>query len=150
MNIIFKAPAESDCSIVLTDEFIAVDDDNVCSAPIMTDKDILEFVQSSKNIDEDSDDPNEMKNAAPVPTSSEMRNIMRTPVCDHLDRAYSGRWIGCADPVLWPPRSPDLTPLDFLHMGQSQGIGVFRTVTTQMDLVACRHAACPLVDTAHL
>ncbi|GFT91218.1 uncharacterized protein TNCV_4044491 [Trichonephila clavipes] len=41
----------------------------------MADKNILEFVQSSKNIiDADSDD----EKAAPVSTSSEMRNIMKS------------------------------------------------------------------------
>ncbi|GFV61315.1 uncharacterized protein TNCV_4103731 [Trichonephila clavipes] len=45
----------------------------------MADKDILEFVQSSKNIiDADSDDELEMNNAVPVPISSEMRNVMKT------------------------------------------------------------------------
>ncbi|GFX58918.1 hypothetical protein TNCV_806221 [Trichonephila clavipes] len=44
----------------------------------MAEKDILEFVQSSKTIiDTDSDNENEMTNANPVPTSSEMRNIMK-------------------------------------------------------------------------
>ncbi|GFW37695.1 HTH_Tnp_Tc3_2 domain-containing protein [Trichonephila clavipes] len=44
----------------------------------MADKDILEFVRSSKNIiDADSKDENEMNNAAPVTTSSEMRNIIK-------------------------------------------------------------------------
>ncbi|GFU04230.1 hypothetical protein TNCV_863571 [Trichonephila clavipes] len=45
----------------------------------MADKDILEFVQSLKNITEtDFDDKNEMNNEAPVPVSSEMKNIMKT------------------------------------------------------------------------
>ncbi|KFM70311.1 hypothetical protein X975_18700, partial [Stegodyphus mimosarum] len=45
----------------------------------MADKDILEFVQSSKNIiDADSNDENEMNNAGPVPTSSEMKNVMKS------------------------------------------------------------------------
>ncbi|GFT87791.1 hypothetical protein TNCV_799071 [Trichonephila clavipes] len=45
----------------------------------MADKDILEFVQSSKNIiDTDSDDESEKNNAAPVPTSSEMRITMKS------------------------------------------------------------------------
>ncbi|GFW27058.1 hypothetical protein TNCV_92841 [Trichonephila clavipes] len=36
------------------------------------------FVQSSKNIiDAESDDENGLTNAAPVPTSSELRNIMK-------------------------------------------------------------------------
>ncbi|GFS51767.1 hypothetical protein TNCV_614181 [Trichonephila clavipes] len=47
-----------------------VDDDNVRTASLMADKDILEFVQSSNNTD--SDGENEMNKAAPVPTSSEM------------------------------------------------------------------------------
>ncbi|GFX93867.1 hypothetical protein TNCV_3412301 [Trichonephila clavipes] len=60
----------------------------------MTDKNIWEFAQSSKNIiDADFLDENETNNAAPVPTSSEMRNIMnrgrgRTPqfekICSNM------------------------------------------------------------------
>ncbi|GFV83320.1 hypothetical protein TNCV_1900461 [Trichonephila clavipes] len=53
------------------------------TAPIMADKDILEFVQSSINIiHADSGDENEMNNAAPVPTSSEMRNVMESGQSD--------------------------------------------------------------------
>ncbi|GFY27654.1 hypothetical protein TNCV_911051 [Trichonephila clavipes] len=36
--------------IVLSEEFVAVHDDKERAAPIVTDKDILEFVQNSKNI----------------------------------------------------------------------------------------------------
>ncbi|GFV37698.1 DUF4817 domain-containing protein [Trichonephila clavipes] len=44
----------------------------------MAEKDILEFVQSSKNIiDVDSWDENGMDNEAPVPKSFETRNIMK-------------------------------------------------------------------------
>lgn len=32
-----------------------------------------------------------------------------------LNTEFRGRWIGRAGPVLWPPRSPDLTPLDFFY-----------------------------------
>lgn len=35
----------------------------------------------------------------------------------HLDREHPGRWIGRNGPILWPPRSPDLTPLDFYLWG---------------------------------
>ncbi|GFT95818.1 hypothetical protein TNCV_311711 [Trichonephila clavipes] len=60
------------------EEFVAVQDDNMCAAPIMTGKDILECVKSSKSIiDSDSDGENEMNNASPVLKSSEMRNIMK-------------------------------------------------------------------------
>ncbi|EZA62157.1 hypothetical protein X777_06106 [Ooceraea biroi] len=31
-----------------------------------------------------------------------------------LDEHYAHRWIGRGGPVFWPPRSPDLTPFDFL------------------------------------
>ncbi|GBL77128.1 hypothetical protein AVEN_12763-1 [Araneus ventricosus] len=34
-----------------------------------------------------------------------------------LDTTFSDRWIGCGGPVAWPPRSPDLTPLDFFFWG---------------------------------
>jgi hypothetical protein len=30
-----------------------------------------------------------------------------------LDVHFPGRWIGRGGPVMWPPRSPDLTPADF-------------------------------------
>ncbi|GFY15445.1 hypothetical protein TNCV_1572561 [Trichonephila clavipes] len=57
MNKIRKTPARLDCPIVLSKEFIAVGDDNVCTARIRADKEILVFVRSSKNIiDADSDE----------------------------------------------------------------------------------------------
>ena len=34
-------------------------------------------------------------------------------VCRHLDHTFPNRWIGRGGPVPWPPRSSDLTPLDF-------------------------------------
>ncbi|GFV69654.1 uncharacterized protein TNCV_4507691 [Trichonephila clavipes] len=40
-------------------------------------KTFLGFIQSSKSIDAESDDENEMNKTAQVPTPSEMRNIMR-------------------------------------------------------------------------
>ncbi|GFX38795.1 hypothetical protein TNCV_4748651 [Trichonephila clavipes] len=56
----------------------------------MADKDILEFVQSSKNIiDADSSDENEMKNAASDHTSYEMRNIMKS-MRSYLDEHSNG------------------------------------------------------------
>jgi len=32
-----------------------------------------------------------------------------------LNVHFPGKWIGRVGPVAWPPRSPDLTPLDFLY-----------------------------------
>lgn len=36
-------------------------------------------------------------------------------VRDHLNRTFPGQWIGRGGPVRWPPRSPDLNPLDFFY-----------------------------------
>jgi len=38
-------------------------------------------------------------------------------VKSRLDGMFPGRWIGNKGPILWPPRSPDLTPLDFFLWG---------------------------------
>ena len=34
-------------------------------------------------------------------------------VRDQLNEHFEEQWIGRYGPVRWPPRSPDLTPLDF-------------------------------------
>ncbi|GFX32248.1 hypothetical protein TNCV_2659241 [Trichonephila clavipes] len=68
MNKIWKPPAELDCPIGTSEEYIEVEDDNVSIALIMADKVILEFDLSSKNIiNADSDNENEMDDADPVP-----------------------------------------------------------------------------------
>jgi len=33
-------------------------------------------------------------------------------VRDYLNESFPKRWLGRGGPVAWPPRSPDLTPLD--------------------------------------
>jgi len=38
-------------------------------------------------------------------------------VTTFLDETFPGRWVGRGGPTAWPPRSPDLTPLDFFCMG---------------------------------
>lgn len=35
----------------------------------------------------------------------------------YLDATFPGRWIGRRGEIEWPPRSPDLTPLDFFYWG---------------------------------
>ncbi|GFY33308.1 SCAN domain-containing protein 3 [Trichonephila clavipes] len=73
-----KVLALLDCPTVSSEEFVAVDDDNMYRAPIMPYKDLREFVESSKSIiDADSDDEYEMNNAALVPTSSKVRDMMK-------------------------------------------------------------------------
>ncbi|GFW72795.1 hypothetical protein TNCV_1266381 [Trichonephila clavipes] len=55
--------------IVSSEEFVAVDDDNVRIALIVADKDISKSVQNLKNIiDAYFNDENEINIAAPVPT----------------------------------------------------------------------------------
>uniref|UniRef100_A0AAR2KFG9 Transposase Tc1-like domain-containing protein n=1 Tax=Pygocentrus nattereri TaxID=42514 RepID=A0AAR2KFG9_PYGNA len=39
-----------------------------------------------------------------------------------LDEQFPGKWIGRRGPVEWPPRSPDLTPLDFYLWGHLKAI----------------------------
>jgi hypothetical protein len=38
-------------------------------------------------------------------------------VTDFLNRKFPEKWIGIGGPITWPPRSPDLTSLDFLFWG---------------------------------
>ncbi|CAK1588801.1 unnamed protein product [Parnassius mnemosyne] len=38
-------------------------------------------------------------------------------VKDYLYREYPGRWVGRDGPCAWPPRSPDITPMDFYLWG---------------------------------
>jgi len=36
---------------------------------------------------------------------------------DFLNETFPNRWIGRNGPTTWPPRSPDITPLDFFFVG---------------------------------
>ena len=38
-------------------------------------------------------------------------------VLQHLNETFPNRWIGRGSTINWPPRSPDLTPLDFCLWG---------------------------------
>jgi hypothetical protein len=39
--------------------------------------------------------------------------VLVDKVRNRLNHRVPGEWIGRGEPILWPPRSPDLTPLDF-------------------------------------
>jgi len=43
-------------------------------------------------------------------------------VRQHLNNTYGNRWIGRGGPVSWPPRSPDLNPLDFYLWGHFKSL----------------------------
>ncbi|GFV90811.1 hypothetical protein TNCV_2323801 [Trichonephila clavipes] len=79
MNKIRKTATGVDCPIILSEEFITVDEDNALTAPIMTDKDILKFVQSSINIiDADSDDENKSSCPRIIQNEARMRSYLDT------------------------------------------------------------------------
>ncbi|XP_057322509.1 uncharacterized protein LOC130665898 [Microplitis mediator] len=43
-------------------------------------------------------------------------------VTEYLNATYPNSWIGRNGPFPWPPRSPDLTPLDFFLWGYMKGV----------------------------
>jgi hypothetical protein len=43
-------------------------------------------------------------------------------VRDYLNAQFQNRWLGIYGPIEWPPRSPDLTPLDFFLWGHLKTI----------------------------
>jgi len=67
-------------------------------------------------------------------------------VRDYLDQTYPGRWIGKGGPVAWPPRSPDLTSLDFFLWGHVKSLVYATPVETVEDLTARIFNACEVVQ----
>ncbi|KFM73496.1 hypothetical protein X975_18609, partial [Stegodyphus mimosarum] len=59
--------------------------------------------------------------------------IIRSSLNDH----FTGRWIGRGGPVPWPPRSPDITPLDIFLWGFVKD-KVYRRRVSNMDDVKAR------------
>lgn len=59
-----------------------------------------------------------------------------TIVREFLNNTYGRRCIGRGGPVHWPPRSPDLTPLDFFVWGHMKSLVYSSPVRDEMDLVA--------------
>lgn len=53
-----------------------------------------------------------MHDGAPAHFSRLVRNWLGQPF------VYGDHWIGRGGPIAWPPRSPDLNPLDFFLWGQ--------------------------------
>lgn len=94
--------ATLDCLTVPTSEFVSVDDDDECSAPIFIDEDILDVVQTVKEdpIDENSEGEteNETKPAVPVPTTSEMLNHLKS-MRHYLDAHSSGEMNHAIDAI---------------------------------------------------
>lgn len=59
-----------------------------------------------------------------------------------LNAIFPGRWIGRAGPVAWPPRSPDLTPLDFFLWGRVKDLVYQQQPTTREDMKRRIQNAC--------
>lgn len=55
-------------------------------------------------------------------------------VTDYLNTTYGHRWVGRNGPVKWPPRSPDLTPLDYFLWGWMKSLVYSTFVETQEEL----------------
>lgn len=55
-------------------------------------------------------------------------------VREHLDASYPERWIGRGGPIPWPPRSPDLNPIDFFVWGYFKDIVYARESTSEQEL----------------
>jgi hypothetical protein len=43
-------------------------------------------------------------------------------VREYLNKSFPNRWLGRGGPVTWPPRSPDLTPLDYYLWGHMKSL----------------------------
>lgn len=53
-------------------------------------------------------------------------------VREWLDLHYENRWIGRRGPIEWPPRSPDLTPLDFFLWGHLRSV-IYKTQPASIE-----------------
>lgn len=69
-------------------------------------------------------------------------------VRNFLDERFPQKWIGRGGPVLWPPRSPDLTSPDFFLWGYVKDV-VFREPPTDRENMKDRiRAACRAITPA--
>lgn len=69
----------------------------------------------------------------------------RLTVREWLNAAFPGRWIGRGGPAAWPPRSPDITPLDFFLWGHLKQVVYATPTTTKEDLQARIRDACEAI-----
>jgi hypothetical protein len=46
----------------------------------------------------------------------------------YLNRKFPGRWIGRGGPISWPPRSPDLNPVDDVETLRNRIVEGFQTI----------------------
>jgi hypothetical protein len=58
---------------------------------------------------------------------------------------FPGRWVGLDEPIPWPPRSRNITPLDFVLWGYDKDI-VYKTPMTSLHEL--KHRIVVAVETA--
>lgn len=51
-----------------------------------------------------------------------------------LNRRFPNRWIGRAGPICWPPRSPDLNPLDYFLWGHIKSVVYRQPINNEEEL----------------
>ncbi|KAJ4440078.1 hypothetical protein ANN_08211 [Periplaneta americana] len=59
----------------------------------------------------------------------------------YLDGRFPDRWIGRGGPIAWPPRSPDLNPLDFYLWGHLKSL-VYSSPVPDLESLRNRIVAC--------
>ncbi|KAJ4439683.1 hypothetical protein ANN_07811 [Periplaneta americana] len=59
----------------------------------------------------------------------------------YLDRRFPDRWIGRGGPIAWPPRSPNLNPLDFYLWGHLKSL-VYSSPVPDLESLRNRIVAC--------
>lgn len=75
-------------------------------------------------------------------------------VKEQLCAVFGDKWIGRGGPVVWPPRSPDLTPLDFFLWGHIKDV-VYQTPPQSLDdlkqriTVACAAITVQTLEDVH-
>ena len=78
-----------------------------------------------------------MHDGAPAHFSHEVRAF--------LNETFPDCWIG-RGPTAWPPRSPDLAPLDFFLWGDVKSLVYETPVVTVEDLIARISVVCEVVQ----
>lgn len=57
-----------------------------------------------------------------------------TQVRNYLNERFPNRWIGRNGPIRWPPRSPDLNPIDFFVWGYFKEVTYARECSSEDEL----------------
>jgi hypothetical protein len=70
----------------------------------------------------------------PLYTTSLIIPMQKSLVVPFLDETFPGRWVGRRGPTAWPPRFPDLTPLDIFAGGFIKDVVYSRKFRDLADL----------------